>query len=214
MNSKRVFFILTGLIVLLFVGLIGATLGVNSMLSKQGSDLVTTKAINAALGQEQVSLVKAKKDVAKYSDLQKIVNSVVPEDKDQAEAVRELVKIADAYNVTLSSINFPASTLGSGPNGTAATSTTTTSSSSGAGSKTSALSQLTPVKNIPGVYLLEITVKGDATHPVRYDKFVSFLKALENNRRTAQVSSISITPDIQDRNNLNFSLILNTYIKP
>jgi hypothetical protein len=212
MNSKRVFFILSGLIVFLFAGLVGATFGVNSLLSKRGNELVTTKASNSALGQEQVSLVKAKKDIKKYSDLEKIVHSVVPEDKDQAEAVRELVKIADTYNVTLSSISFPASTLGSGPNGTAAPSTSTTASSGN--SKTSALSQLTQVKNIPGVYLLEITVKGDSTHPVRYDKFVSFLQALENNRRTAQVSSISITPDIQDRNYLSFSLILNTYIKP
>src|SRR4051812_439739 len=119
MNSKRVFFILSGLILLLFAGLVGATFGVNSLLSKRGNELVTTKASNSALGQEQVSLVKAKKDIKKYSDLEKIVHSVVPEDKDQAEAIRELVKIADTYNVTLSSISFPASTLGSGPNGTA-----------------------------------------------------------------------------------------------
>jgi hypothetical protein len=213
MNSKRVFFILSGLIVLLFAGLIGATLSVNKVLSKQGSDLVTTKAVSAALSQEQVSLVKAKKDIKKYSPLDKIVRSVVPEDKDQAEAVRELVKIADTYNVTLSSISFPASTLGSGPAGTASASAATTSTPS-ANSKTSALSQLTQVKSIPGVYLLQITVKGDPLHPVRYDRFVSFLQALENNRRTAQVSSISITPSIQDRNYLSFSLILNTYIKP
>jgi hypothetical protein len=174
---------------------------------------VTTKAVSAALSQEQVSLVKAKKDIKKYSPLDKIVRSVVPEDKDQAEAVRELVKIADTYNVTLSSISFPASTLGSGPAGTASAGAATTSTPS-ANSKTSALSQLTQVKSIPGVYLLQITVKGDPLHPVRYDRFVSFLQALENNRRTAQVSSISITPSIQDRNYLSFSLILNTYIKP
>jgi hypothetical protein len=211
MNSKRMFFLLSGLIGLSFIGLVGATFGINNVLGKQGGDLVTTKAVSSALGQEQISLVKAKKDITKYNDLEKIVHTVVPEDKDQAEAVRELVKIADTYHVTLASIAFPASTLGSGPNGAPITSTSTAPA---ANSKTSALSQLTPVKNIPGVYLLEVTVTGDKAHTVRYDEFVRFLAALENNRRTAQVSSISITPDIQDRGNIGFSLILNTYIKP
>jgi hypothetical protein len=98
MNSKRMFFLLSGLIGLSFIGLVGATFGINNVLGKQGGDLVTTKAVSSALGQEQISLVKAKKDITKYNDLEKIVHTVVPEDKDQAEAVRELVKIADTYH--------------------------------------------------------------------------------------------------------------------
>ena len=138
--------------------------------------------------------------VKTYAELEKIAKSVVPQDKDQAEAVREIVNIAAANGVSLSTISFPASNLGS----LNAQATTTTTS----------LSQLQPVKNIPGVYQLQISVVGDPNKPVAYDKFISFLAALERNRRTAQVSTISIQPNLANRNLLTFTLSLNEYIKP
>ncbi len=219
MSSKRLYLILIGSIGLLFVGLIAGTYGANSLLSGQAKKLTSLKAKDMALAQEQLSLTQAKKDIKTYSGLQKILQSVVPEDKDQAEAVREIVNIAAANNIKLTAINFPASTLGTGPGGVATTSSSSAGSSTAkpspaASAKTSALSQLQPVKNIPGVYNLLITVQGDPNQPVPYSKFINFLEALEHNRRTAQVSTITITPDANNRNLLTFNLTLNEYIKP
>lgn len=200
MTSKRLRLLLIGFIGILFFGLIGGTYGANSLLEKQADKLITLKAKIEALNTEQQGLVKAKKDIKTYAELEKIAKSVVPQDKDQAEAVREIVNIAAANGVSLSTISFPASNLGS----LNAQATTTTTS----------LSQLQPVKNIPGVYQLQISVVGDPNKPVAYDKFISFLAALERNRRTAQVSTISIQPNLANRNLLTFTLSLNEYIKP
>lgn len=210
MSSKRVHLILTGLLTLLFVALIGGAYEINALLGKESTKLTELKAQDQAQQQEQVGLIKAKADIQKYSDLEKITRTIVPEDKSQAEAVRQIVRIAADNDITLASINFPASTLGDGikPGATA-----TPSPAAGGGGKNS-LSQLQPVKNISGVYQLTIIVNGDPNAPVEYSKFINFLKDLEGNRRTAQVSNITLQPDTKNRNLLSFSLTLNNYIKP
>jgi hypothetical protein len=207
MNSKRLNWLLMGIIALLIIGLLGGAYGVNSLLVKHANSLTDLKAKNQALEQEKIALAKAKQDIKKYSELEKITKTVVPEDKSQAEAVREIVNIASDNAITLGSITFPASTLGQGVGGKATTPVVVNP-------KTAGLSQLTPVKNIPGVYQLPIVVNSDADHPVPYNRFISFLDALEHNRRTAQVSSITLQPDPNNRTNLSFNLTLNEYIKP
>ena len=218
MTSKRLYFLLIGIIGLLFLGLVAGTYGANNLLSTEAGKLTILKAKSAALSQEQLTLNKAKDDLTKYASLEVVAKSVVPQDKDQAEAVREIVNIAAQYGVSLSAISFPASTLGSTAAGTpipaSATPTTKTPSPTTKSSSAGSLSQLQPVKNITGVYQLPITVVGDTNKPVAYDKFISFLSALEHNRRTAQVSTITLEPSTANRNLLSFTLGLNEYIKP
>jgi hypothetical protein len=210
MTSKRFYFISLGIIGLLFVGLLAGTYEANKVLTSKASKLTALKAKSAALSQEQLTLTQSKQDIKKYADLQQIAKSIVPEDKNQAEAVREIVNIASDNDVSLSSITFPASTLGTSATGAPTTTPTTPNPNS----KASTLSQLQAVKGIPGVYELPITVTGDPNEPVQYSKFISFLSALEHNRRTAQVSNITIEPDAKNSNYLSFTLSLSEYIKP
>jgi Sec-independent protein translocase protein TatA len=218
MSSKRLHLILMAVIVLLLVGLVGGTYELNALLTKKGNSLTGLKAQTQALDQEQVGLKKAKKEIATYADLQKVTKTIVPEDKSQAEAVRELVKIAADNGVSLSSITFPVSTLGNTTvkpgSSTASPSAPAPAPAANAKSATNALSQLLPVKNIPGVYLLQITIQNDDNHPVSYSNFINFLDGLEHNRRTAQVSTVNIQPNAKNPNLLTFVLTLNEYIKP
>jgi hypothetical protein len=198
----------------MLIALSAGTYGINKLLSGKAARLRSLQTQSVALEQQQISLRQAKKDIAKYAELDKIAHSVVPEDKNQAVAVREIVNIAAANNVKLASVTFPASTLGGNAPAASPGSSSAAPSTGTMNSKTAKLSQLVPVKNIPGVYLLQITVISDPNQPVLYSKFIRFLDALEHNRRTAQVSSITLQPDIKDRGLLSFSLILNEYIKP
>jgi hypothetical protein len=216
MTPKRLYFLLIGLIGLLLVGLLAGTYGTNSLLISQAGKLTNLKAKNLALSQEQLGLSKAKEEVKKYSSLEQITQAIVPEDKDQALTVREIVNLANQFGVNLASINFPESSLGN----TTAVSTTgvapagASSSESAANAKLNNLSQLTAVPKIPGVYELPITVAGDPNKPVTYSAFISFLTGLEHNRRTAQVSTISLAPSTTNPELLTFTLTLNEYIKP
>ena len=211
MSSKRLYFVLLGLIGLLCVGLLAGVYGINGLLTDQANQLTGLKAKSQALGLEQQSLIKAKKDIQKYGDLEKIAQAVVPQDKNQAEAVREIVNIAAANGVSLAAINFPTSTLGTAVGGGVVTPASPLAANN---SKAGSLSQLQPVKNIPGVYQLLITVQGDSAHPVPYNQLIGFLSSLEHNRRTAQVSTISMQPSATNPNLLTFTLGLSEYIKP
>ena len=197
MNSKRLYFTMLGAIALLVIGLIGGAYGVNKMLDAESQRLVNDRLQIKVLAEEQTQLTKAKQDIIKYQSLANIAKSVVPQDKDQAQAVRQIVDIASANGIVLGSISFPASTLG-------------TSNKGG----TQQLSQLSPVAGIQGVYSLQLNVQSDSNKPVPYNQFIGFLSALEHNRRTALVASITIQPNNKDNSTLAFTLILDEYIKP
>jgi len=213
MTSKRIYYVMIAVMVLLVAAIIGGAYLANQQLQKQAVRLTDYKTRTAVLDQEQSGLTKAKQDVAKYSSLEKIAKTIVPQDKDQARAVREIINIAAESGIKPTAVNFPVSTLGG-----LATSTGTTSStaplSSSLSAKQSALSQLTPVKGIPGVYDMQITIQQDPSSPVSYSQFIDFLSRLEQNRRTSQVTSIVLSPSTTNRDMVSFTLILDEFIKP
>lgn len=199
MTAKRLNLLLMGALALLIIALLGSTYGVSKMLQSKSVQLANNRADSAKLSDQQADLVKSKQDIARYADLEKITKSIVPQDKDQAQAVREITNIASSNNISLTTISFPSSTLGA--------------TKVGGASKTN-LSQLTPVSNIPGVYNLQITVGNNPNNTVSFNQLDAFLRGLENNRRTAAVSSLSIQPQANSANRLVFTLVINTYIKP
>jgi hypothetical protein len=201
-KAKQLYYMLIAGCCVAFVALIGIAFGANKLLSQRADKLSALRALNNAAEQQQTSLLQDKMDIAKYGNLNTIAASIVPQDKDQAEAVRQIVNIATANGIPqLTSISFPASTLG------------VTSS----GNPRPNLTQLIPVNGINGVYNLQITVGLQATNTtstVPYTSFLNFLSGLEQNRRTAQVTSVSISPGPKNPNNVSFTLVINEFIKP
>lgn len=201
MNSKRLYIILVAVIGLLGIGIIGGAYLADKMFREQSNELVTQKAISESLAGQQQQLVRDKRDIKKYTELNDIAKAIVPQDKDQTQTIRELTKLAKESGIPrLSSITFPPSTLGG-----------LTAAKPTAGSK---LTQLIPVKGISGVYDLRITVQQQPRDAVSFDTFITFLKNLEQNRRTAQVSNITVTPVKDDPDFISFTLIIDEYIKP
>jgi hypothetical protein len=214
MSSKRTYYLMIASLVVLVAAILGGSYMANQQLQAQSDKLAVYKSKHQVLTEEQLGLIKAKKDVATYSQLEKISKTIVPQDKDQAQAVREIVNIASEAGIRPTAINFPVSTLGS------ALGTGTTSGAAGpatpvaGGSAQKSLSQLTPVKGIPGVYNLQITIQLDATSAVPYTQFLDFVSRLEQNRRTAQVTSIVLQPSAVNRSLVSFTLTVDEFIKP
>lgn len=211
MTSKKFFYVMIGITVLMSGLVVGAVFLGDSFLRKQSEKLVSLKLDNEVIEQQQVALTQAKKDVEKYTELEAISKQIVPQDKDQARAAREIVSLAEQSGISISSITFPSSTLGLRPTTTTpATGTATTPTQAPA----NPLTQAKPVTGIDGLYQLDITVVSDTGRPATYTRLIEFLERLEQNRRTAQVTQISIQPDSENRINLNFTLTLTVYIKP
>ncbi|MGH7195771.1 MAG: hypothetical protein ACREGA_03245 [Candidatus Saccharimonadales bacterium] len=197
MTSKKLFFGFVGLLIVLGVGIFLSAHIASGLLAKRSAKLTSLKATNQALVKQQAQIAKDKQDIAKYSSLNQIAKSVVPQDKNQAEAVREIVNLAGQSGINLSSITFPQSNLGTAPTKTA-----------------NGLTQVTKVKGIGGVDDLQITITQANSNTVPYANFLNFLTRLEQNRRTAEVSSIKIQPDKKKSSNVSFTLIIDEFIKP
>lgn len=197
MNSKTLYYILLGTVGLLAIATVGVGYGANALLVSKAAELNQAKLDGKAVEEQRAAFKQNSIDLKKYAELNKIAQAVVPQDKDQSQTVLEIIKNAQDSGITnLSSITFPASTLGDKT------------------AKAGAPTQLMPIKDVPGVYALPITVSQESSSAVPYARFLEFLNKLEYNRRTAQVNTINIQPDKTDRSKVSFTLILNEYIKP
>jgi hypothetical protein len=223
MSSKRMFFVLLGCTVLLSLAIVGSLVLGNMYLVKQSKKLTDLKVQDRVVEEQQAALKQANKDIAKYADLEKVSKAVVPQDKDQAKAVLDVVTYANASGIKIKSITFPSSNLGSKAAPTApAPATDDSSKKSGDAAATPAapvtppISQAKPIEGIKGVYSLEMNIVPDDTQNITYYQLLDFLTRLENNRRTAQITQIKITPFSSDKQNpvLSFALTINIFVKP
>lgn len=223
MSSKKIFFVMIGVVVLLAGAGIATLIFGNKILNNESVRLVELKLEDQLLNSQQTALVTANKDIATFADLEAIAKSIVPQDKDQARAVREIVSIADSSGIKLKTISFPSSTLGQAPVKPATPAPTVDDGSKKPAVATlptptppaaPSITQVKPVDGIPGVYTMEITIQSDDTSPITYETFINFLSRLEKNRRTAQVSTISLQPKPPQNTLFTFSLVVNLYIRP
>ncbi len=198
MNSKRLFIVLVLSICLLSIASIASAYYGYQMLSDKTLELNDLKVKTSALEAQERSLIKAKEEIQQYALLEEVAKSIVPQEKDQARTVRELVAIADESGVNISGISFPTSNLGNAKPGA-----------------TETVTQLKKVDGIPELQQLEIAVTID--NQIDYPTLLNFLDRLEKNRRTSAISSIIITPTLDEPTNqylLQVSITLQVYIKP
>lgn len=215
LSAKRTFYIMIGVLVLLFALLITVTVLGNSLLSKQAASLHAVKLDVRLIEEQQSAVVRANRDIQKYTDLKSIADTIVPKDKDQARSVRQIVGLAGISAIPISSITFPASTLGAAAAPVAATQGTTDTTSTPTTTTTApSITQAVPVQGMNGVYQTLITIQSSPSSPVPYSSLISFLEALENNRRTAHVNNITITPNAKNPQLLTFQLGVNVFTKP
>lgn len=208
MTSKRFFFVMLFIIVILMGGALGGAYLANKMLHKEGEALVDLKLQDEVLSKQEIGLQQAIKDIKEYEELEIATKSIVPQDKDQADTIAEIAKLAKDAGFRVGSIEFPESQLGQ-----------ITKKGSNAKAKTPAAvdsktTQLTPLDDLKGVYIMEIKVNSHKDTPANYQSIIKLLQGLENNRRTAQVVNIDITPDEEFAGRFDVSISLNTYIRP
>lgn len=225
MSSKKARNLLLGLLSLgLLIFIILSFIGV-SQLSEKSRAMVDLKVKSANIDAQLINLAQAKKDVEKYKSFNDIAASVIPKDKNQVQAIADIFQIALESGISLQSVAFPTSTLGAkaAPAPTASASATQQTTATPATPTQSAISQAKPFSAVPGLYSLELTItpQSDESLPkdkqVTFPKFINFLSAIENNRRTAQITNVSIQPlntGSSSSELINFTLTLNIFIKP
>ncbi|MBA3757388.1 hypothetical protein H0X09_00775 [Candidatus Saccharibacteria bacterium] len=220
MSSKRLRLILLISIAVLSLGFLGTYIVGMSLLSKKSQNMVDLRSESKSLDAQLESLSLAKKEAEQYSYFKDVAKSVIPNDKDQAQAVLDIVRMANESGISLQSIIFPASTLG-GSSGSAPVAGAAPSTPPITSSTSAAISQAKPVAGIKGLYSLKVTITPDISlglppnKQVTYAKMLDFLQRIERNRRTAQITTVGIQPKTSETTKvINFSLDLNIFIKP
>ncbi len=211
MNARKVYFAMITVLVLL-IGGIGAILYFgNTLLHTQATKLVDAKLENGASEELERSYIKAGKDLETYKNLGETLARILPKDKDQARAVRELYKIADETSIAIDNVRFPNSTLGQKT--PAATSTPATTGSTTTPTET--ITQAKPVDGIQGVQGIDIDISaiGKNGNTISYNNMITFLQKVESNRRSMQVKRITVSPD-ETRGGVTFAATLTIFVKP
>lgn len=222
MNSKRTNWVMIGLVVVLSLVAIATVYFGNTTIKNSSTSLNDLKLEHVVQQRQEAELIKAQKDIEQYQDFKEIARAIVPQDKDQARAVREIVAIARESGIAIQSISFPSSSLGASskaaPQANQNPDAPGAKDQSSSSQKAPPVTQAEPVEGVSGVYSLEMSIvpEKDGAGPISYTKFLGFLERLEKNRRTAQVTQIRISP-VSDNNAspfIDFSLTINIFVKP
>jgi hypothetical protein len=213
MTSKRVFLVMCGVVALLAILSFAAVVLGNNLLAKKNSKLTELKLESEVLEQQKVSILQAQKDIEKYAELERIVKQIVPQEKDQARTVREIIQFAEDAGIRIASITFPSSSLGQAAPAAPKPAEGEAAAPAPAAPAAPPVTQVKPVDGINGVYQLEINVQSVAD-TATFPTMIEFLKKLESNRRTSNVTNIMITPNAGNRTLLTYNMTINVYIKP
>ena len=216
MDSKTIRLVLMGSLALLSIAFFATAFLGLSALSGKSDSLVKLKSQSQNADNRLNNLEQAKKEVDKYNYFKDVAKTVIPSEKNQAEAVLEIYQMAQQSGISIQNITFPASTLGQSVGIPAAGAPTDATSAAAA---QTAITQAKPVPGIAGLYSLELTITPDSgkdvppSQQVTFPKMLDFLKHIENNRHTAQITQVGIQP-ATDSQTLSFTLTINIFIKP
>jgi len=186
------------------------------LLGAKSQKLTELKQQNKTAEAQLSNLATAKKQVEQYSYFNTVAKTVLPTDKNQAQAVLDIFSLADQAGISVASITFPASSLGAKPS-------SPTSSNAATASNQSVISQAKPVEGIAGLYSLELTITPQSGpgvsdgRKVTYPKLLDFLSRIEHDRRTAQITQVNIQPQGSDSGPsqfINFTMTINIFMKP
>lgn len=189
MTVKRVHQILVVLVVASAVVTVLGLYFANSKLTKLAEETATKKA-EIQITQNQIKAYERTKETVDSLDyVEELAQKVLPESKDESSIVAELSQFALRSRLAVEQITF----------------NEVVKSTAKTKDKTSA--------TIPkGVSVVPITVQLKAGGT--YENLLNFLKSIEGNQRTMQVSNITLSPDEEDRTKLSqITVAINLYTR-
>ena len=226
MTSKRFNIVMMAALGLIVAGGAGLVYKGNGYLEQRALALKELKLSTLEREDQVKAYQQAKAEVEKYQSLKSIIDRAIPSNKDQARIILEINNIAKQSGITIQSIKFPASQLGTATPKVAAPAAPAPASGSTAPSASAApatpvaaiitQTQVTPVEGLTGVGAIatEVTPLIDKSHPVRYDQMIDFLERLETDQRTMQVADLQLNPSSKGKaDSISFTLKLNIFVR-
>lgn len=188
-KSKKAFYVLIALNVLLIGGILGAYLFTTKYAKQKSQEIAVLKADIETNDQRLVAYSDLERSLDKSTELETIAKEVLPQDKNQSVALNEIESFANKAGISIRQITFntPSGKVTSGPT-------------------------LTSPTSLKGVSVLSVGVKANK---MQYEQLLDFLKQIESNRRRMQVTSISLAPSTTQLGLLDRAdFSIDIYLKP
>jgi len=204
LTIKQFHILLTTTLGVIMVGSMAITLTSLSYLHNKSITLSSIKVDYEKSSYDRETGLKHRAELIKNKNNIELLKKVVPSSKDQAQAVAELLNIAEENNITIGGLTFPSSELG--------VSTSKNSSN---------ITQAKPVEGITNILGIELTISqlnrknGDIGSGISYQQLMGTLQAIEKNRRTMQIKNIQIQPINKSNTVLGYSptITINIFVK-
>lgn len=187
MTPKRLFYAMSVLCGIMFLGIGAVAYLGNSFLSKEAAKIADARADDELIDQRKALKNDLVKTIDDYTELKALATKFLPDSKNQDDLIAEFYKIASNNDIDISGLNFTAS-----------------------GDKISSSSQTTPLKDAKNVLVFPFTV---TNYTASFDQLIAFMQDLENNRRKLQITQIQLQPDEKTGLISVPSMAMESYIK-
>ena len=214
MTTKKAHFGLLGLLVLVIVA-IGLAMYFSRVFLKSNSDsLVNAKLELYKIDETEYIYRKNQAILQENQETADILASVLPQEKDQAKAVREITQIASDNGLSVKAIRFPGSDLviTNKPVAAQTQGSTTTPQATPSGPTISQAKPVNGLNNVLGIAVEVELTSARSGAQISTDQVLSFLQQIENNRRNIRVTSINFGSSVDEGKTLKIDTLL--FIKP
>lgn len=204
MTAKKAYFIFLALLASILLGIGAIVYFSRAFLTNNANELVAKKLELETVDRTELVYRTNKLLYEKNKDTADLLATIIPAEKDQARAVRDITQIATAYDLSLRSVNFPGSDLNSAKK--TATNETAAKAS---------VSQAKPVAGLNGVLGMEVSLELthiNVSNSISTNQVLGFLERIENNRRNIRVTSINFGTAVDEGKTLKVNALL--FIKP
>lgn len=190
------------------IGAIGISFYALKVYESRSSKLVSSKLEIVEINTKIENAMSQKAELVKNKNNIELLQKIVPKSKDQALAVAELQAIANEINVSIGSISFPSSELGTNKNSS--------------GNTNQKITQTKTIDGISGVLGIELNISqlnkklAPSGSGISYDQMIKLLESIEKNRRTMQIKNVQIQPIIKNSSVSGYSptITINLFVKP
>lgn len=214
MTTKKAHYGLLGLLVLVIVA-IGLAMYFSRVFLKSNSDsLVNAKLELYKIDETEYIYRKNQAILQENQETADILASVLPQEKDQAKAVREITQIASDNGLSVKAIRFPGSDLviTNKPVAAQTQGSTTTPQATPSGPTISQAKPVNGLNNVLGIAVEVELTSARSGAQISTDQVLSFLQQIENNRRNIRVTSINFGSSVDEGKTLKIDTLL--FIKP
>lgn len=190
-KPKKVFIVMLSALVASVLLTGGGLYMADRYLADQAETISDLRADDEILSVDLINSQRMREELKKYSYLDEVSDEILPDTKNQSEAILLINTMGKDAGINIDSYSF-------------------ISTVDKPGDKT----QTEQLKDAPDILTFPITVKFTSS----YSQIISWLELAEKNQRKMQVSSVNITPSLDDDGNIipsRFvsSIVVNAYVE-